>query len=116
MVVAVGVGMISGVGVAPTSFGSALHSLSSATMRAGDFHPHMKRYARHTKQKTQTLSGFFGCISFSVHHDGERSRIRTCDPQLRRLLLYPAELYAHMEFRPFGAGEENRTLTISLEG
>ena len=115
MVVAVGVGMISGVGVAPTSFGSALHSLSSATMRAGDFHPHMKRYARHTKQKPRRCLGFRVHI-FSVHHDGERSRIRTCDPQLRRLLLYPAELYAHMEFRPFGAGEENRTLTISLEG
>lgn len=28
-------------------------------------------------------------------------RIRTCDPQLRRLLLYPAELLGH------GAGEGN---------
>ncbi len=36
--------------------------------------------------------------------------IRTPDPQLRRLLLYPAELLGH------GAGEGNRTLDISLEG
>ncbi len=38
--------------------------------------------------------------------------IRTPDPQLRRLLLYPAELLGHM----YGAGEGNRTLDISLEG
>ncbi len=30
---------------------------------------------------------------------GTRGRIRTCDPQLRRLVLYPAELRAHEKRR-----------------
>ena len=36
---------------------------------------------------------------------------RTPDPLLRRQLLYPAELQAHI-----GAGDGNRTHTTSLEG
>jgi uncharacterized iron-regulated protein len=49
-----------------------------------------------------TLYGFaIRCITIlPPHHShskiGVPCRIRTCDPQLRRLLLYPAELRRHI--------------------
>ena len=46
--------------------------------------------------------------------------IRTPDPRLRRPMLYPAELQAHLVqstlSRYFGAGDGNRTHAASLEG
>jgi hypothetical protein len=47
---------------------------------------------------------------------GVPGEIRTPDPQLRRLLLYPAELLGHLEIKDNGAGDENRTHATSLEG
>ena len=44
---------------------------------------------------------------------GTLGGIRTPDPLLRRQLLYPTELQAHIFF---GAGDGNRTHTTSLEG
>ena len=44
---------------------------------------------------------------------GDPVEIRTLDPQLRRLLLYPAELLGHKQN---GAGDGNRTHITSLEG
>jgi hypothetical protein len=44
--------------------------------------------------------------------DGDPVGIRTLDPQLRRLLLYPAELLSQKN----GAGDGNRTHITSLEG
>ena len=44
---------------------------------------------------------------------GDPVEIRTLDPQLRRLLLYPAELLGHNKN---GAGDGNRTHVTSLEG
>ena len=44
---------------------------------------------------------------------GDPVEIRTLDPQLRRLLLYPAELLGH---KKNGAGDGNRTHITSLEG
>jgi hypothetical protein len=44
--------------------------------------------------------------------DGDPGATRTPDPQLRRLLLYPAELLGQKN----GAGDGNRTHNISLEG
>ena len=44
---------------------------------------------------------------------GDPVEIRTLDPQLRRLLLYPAELLSHNKN---GAGDGNRTHVTSLEG
>ena len=48
-----------------------------------------------------------------THHEriGAPEGIRTPDPRLRRPLLYPAELQAHV-----GAGDGNRTHVVSLEG
>ena len=44
---------------------------------------------------------------------GDPVGIRTLDPQLRRLLLYPTELLSH---KTNGAGDGNRTHVTSLEG
>ena len=48
----------------------------------------------------------------SKYQNGEPTGIRTPDTRLRRPLLYPTELWA----RKSGAGDENRTHAISLEG
>ena len=39
------------------------------------------------------------CPCIGSYYSGEPSRIRTCDPQFRRLLLYPAELWARESLR-----------------
>ena len=50
-------------------------------------------------------------------YHGTPDRIRTCDLELRSLLLYPAELPGRIFAQSrFGAGRENRTLISSLEG
>ena len=64
------------------------------------------------QRKTPIKSGFFVRTSFSSSFDGVPKGIRTPDRRLRRPLLYPAELWVQKN----GAGEGNRTLTISLEG
>ena len=57
---------------------------------------------------------------------GDSGAVRTRDPQLRRLLLYPTELMTHTvlidisnsdkSLRYIGAGDGNRTHMTSLEG
>lgn len=51
-------------------------------------------------------------------HHTEPGGIRTLDLRLRRPLLYPAELQAHIfnDLKIYGAGDGNRTHAISLEG
>ena len=53
-------------------------------------------------------------VHLLTHHRGSGTPegTRTPDPLLRRQLLYPAELQAHI----YGAGDGNRTHTINLEG
>ena len=50
----------------------------------------------------------------------EPAEIRTLDTRLRRPLLYPAELQAHIfiaeQYIKYGADDGNRTRIISLEG
>ena len=47
----------------------------------------------------------------ALENDGTPEGTRTPDPLLRRQLLYPPELQAHI-----GAGDGNRTHATSLEG
>ena len=47
----------------------------------------------------------------ALENDGTPEGTRTPDPLLRRQLLYPPELQAHI-----GAGDGNRTHVTSLEG
>lgn len=35
------------------------------------------------------------CLILLIENNGDPGRIRTCDPQIRNLVLYPAELRAH---------------------
>ena len=53
-------------------------------------------------------------------NNGDPSEIRTLDTRLRRPLLYPAELQAHViiaeQYKKYGADDGNRTRIISLEG
>ena len=44
----------------------------------------------------------------------DSGRIRTCDPQLRRLLLYPAELRAQWTAARLSRGTETRTRDLLL--
>ena len=56
-------------------------------------------------------------IKFAADGNGTPGGIRTPGLLLRRQLLYPAELLAHIqEPSENGAGEGNRTLVPSLEG
>ena len=65
-------------------------------------------------------------LSYTHHKkNGAPEEIRTPDPLLRRQLLYPTELQAHTtnlfyglgtNINVSGAGDGNRTHTISLEG
>ena len=55
-------------------------------------------------------------MSEGLFLSGVPGAIRTPDPRLRRALLYPAELQAHIFLENNGAGEGNRTLVTSLEG
>ena len=65
-------------------------------------------------------------LSYTRHIIGAPEEIRTPDTRLRRPLLYPTELQAHIdtpvlaELRPpkkeSGAGDGNRTHAASLEG
>ena len=58
----------------------------------------------------------FNQLSY-IHHIGAPKGTRTPGLLLRRQLLYPAELLAHLLARThFGAGDGNRTHTTSLEG
>ena len=45
----------------------------------------------------------------SLNFTGDPGAIRTRDPQLRRLLLYPTELRAEIERKRNGRGERIRT-------
>ena len=62
-------------------------------------------------------------LNYTHHIRGAPEGIRTPDPRLRRPLLYPAELQAHISQgrnnkrqKLNGAGDGNRTHAISLEG
>ena len=63
-------------------------------------------------------------LSYTRHNIGAPEEIRTPDTRLRRPLLYPTELQAHLvtrlpaylEVRYSGAGDGNRTHAASLEG
>ena len=60
----------------------------------------------------------FNQLSY-IHHTGAPEGTRTPDPLLRRQMLYPAELQAHVRNRSIvvsGAGDGNRTHATSLEG
>ena len=48
------------------------------------------------QQSQATLASVLGRLLRAGRLNGERSRTRTCDPQLRRLLLYPTELCVHV--------------------
>jgi hypothetical protein len=41
---------------------------------------------------------------------GAPSRIRTCGPQIRSLMLYPAELWARLDLNFFGTAAAGNTL------
>ena len=56
-------------------------------------------------------SGALTNCATSTMLTGAPEGIRTPDPRLRRAMLYPAELLAHI-----GAGDGNRTHVTSLEG
>src|SRR5574344_712234 len=75
----------------------------------------LKNYALFTYRKPllQLFRGHF-FISFShiLIKDGAPEGTRTPGLLLRRQLLYPTELLAHL----VGAGDENRTRIPSLEG
>ncbi len=50
-----------------------------------------------TRSVYRVLTAAFLCFcSVAVKKNGTPSRIRTCDPLLRRQMLYPSELWAHM--------------------
>ena len=49
--------------------------------------------SRQTKKKGESKKAAISLFSF-----GTPSRIRTCGPQIRSLMLYPAELWAHFYF------------------
>ena len=63
---------------------------------------------RHSVPQTDALP-----TELTPPYFGTLGGIRTPDPLLRRQLLYPTELQAHIFF---GAGDGNRTHTTSLEG
>ncbi len=65
-----------------------------------------------TESKSVALTGL--AIPHSNIKNGEPVGIRTQDTRLRRPLLYPAELRAHIF--TCGADDENRTHMTSLEG
>ena len=75
-----------------------LMGFEPTTSRATTWHSNQLSYSHHLKAAE--------CHSF-----GALEGTRTPDPLLRRQLLYPAELQAHI-----GAGDGNRTHTTSLEG
>ena len=57
-------------------------------------------------------------LNYTRIKKSEPEGIRTPDPRLRRPLLYPAELQAHvfLSLSNCGAGDGNRTHAASLEG
>ncbi len=62
--------------------------------------------------KSEKVPIHFYLLPFAESKIGTPEGTRTPDLLLRRQLLYPAELLAHL----FGAGDGNRTRVSSLEG
>ena len=71
---------------------------------------------RMTESKSVALAPWL----YPLKKNGEPAEIRTLDTRLRRPLLYPAELQAHViiaeQYKKYGADDGNRTRIISLEG
>ncbi len=81
-----------------------LMGVEPTTSRATTWHSNQLSYNHH-----------IGWLQISLQPFGALEGTRTPDPLLRRQLLYPAELQAHI-FVKAGAGDGNRTHTTSLEG
>src|SRR5579863_9023258 len=54
-----------------------------------------------------------GCGSALIEYSGRRGRTRTCDPQLRRLMLYPPELRARTSMLAMRAQDSKRISEIA---
>ena len=79
-------------GLEPTIFGTTIRRVNQL------------RYTHHIARLTQEME------------TGAPGETRTPGPLLRRQLLYPPELQAHLAQNGIGAGDGNRTHVASLEG
>ncbi len=81
------------------------------TSRATIWRSNQLSYTHHITQMQISKLKILLKSKHCIKKNGVPAGIRTQDLLLRRQLLYPTELQAH-----FGAGDGNRTHTISLEG